>query len=213
MNRLAVLLAGLAILAAASISQAGWAVGVRIGGPGSYAPTCYHGGYGHPWGCRPYGYGFVYAAPVVVAPAPVVAVAPAPVVALSPEQTNEPPAAPAPAPRTLPKPTPVARAASNQVSHTANDLAALNDPSPQARADAILELGRNRDRQAVAPITRALREDSSPVVRESAARALGLIALPGSLTALQNAAMSDQDRDVRRSASFAADVIRANLKG
>ena len=48
------------------------------------------------------------------------------------------------------------------------ELTALNDPSPQARADAIIALGRNRDRQAVAPITRSLREDSSPQVRESA---------------------------------------------
>jgi HEAT repeat protein len=50
------------------------------------------------------------------------------------------------------------------------------------------------------------------VVREAAARALGLIALPGSLEALQHAAQADEDRDVRRSAAFAADVIRANLR-
>ena len=62
------------------------------------------------------------------------------------------------------------------------------------------------------PIARALREDGSPVVREAAARALGLIALPASLSALQNAAQADEDRDVRRSAAFAADVIRSNMR-
>jgi HEAT repeat protein len=50
------------------------------------------------------------------------------------------------------------------------------------------------------------------VVREAAARALGLIALPASLNALQHAAQADDDRDVRRSAAFAADVIRTNMQ-
>jgi hypothetical protein len=39
-----------------------------------------------------------------------------------------------------------------------------------------------------------------------------LIGLPASLNALQHAAQSDDDRDVRRSAAFAADVIRANMQ-
>jgi epoxyqueuosine reductase len=99
--------------------------------------------------------------------------------------------------------------ASNNCSY---DLTALNDPNPQSRADAIIALGRSRDRQAVAPITRALREDGSPIVRESAARALGLIGMTASLDALQRAAQADPDRDVRKSASFAADVIRANVR-
>src|SRR5262249_2744983 len=111
--------------------------------------------------------------------------------------------------RTLPAPKPVARAANSGVSY---DLTSLNDPSPDARAEAIIALGRNRDRQAVAPITRALREDDSPLVREAAARALGLIGLPGSLDALQRAAQADGDRDVRKSAAFAADVIRSQMR-
>jgi hypothetical protein len=38
-----------------------------------------------------------------------------------------------------------------------------------------------------------------------------MIGASTSLTALQNAAQSDSDRDVRQSASFAADIIRSNL--
>jgi HEAT repeat protein len=47
-------------------------------------------------------------------------------------------------------------------------------------------------------------------VRESAARGLGLIADPAALTALEQAAQLDGDRDVRHSAAFAAEVIRAH---
>jgi HEAT repeat protein len=49
-------------------------------------------------------------------------------------------------------------------------------------------------------------------VRDAAARALGLIGSPASLDALQRAAGGDADRDVRRSASFAAEIIRANME-
>ena len=79
------------------------------------------------------------------------------------------------------------------------------------RADAAIRLGRNKDAQAVPHLTQTLRSDSSPAVREAAARGLGLIGAPASLSALQNAAQADDDRDVRRSASFAAEIIRANL--
>ena len=73
-------------------------------------------------------------------------------------------------------------------------------------------MGRNKDRGAVSSITRALQDDGSAEVREAAARALGLIGSPQGLPALQQAALADKDRDVRRSASFAAEVIRANMK-
>jgi HEAT repeat protein len=46
-------------------------------------------------------------------------------------------------------------------------------------------------------------------VRESAARALGLIASTKGLPALQRAAQVDEDRDVRRSAQFAIEVIQS----
>jgi hypothetical protein len=39
-----------------------------------------------------------------------------------------------------------------------------------------------------------------------------LIGSPAALPALQNAAQADSDRDVRHSASFSAEIIRANLR-
>jgi HEAT repeat protein len=74
-----------------------------------------------------------------------------------------------------------------------------------------MQLGRLRAGRAVEALTHALEQDSSPAVREAAARALGLIAAPSSLAALQRAAGADEDRDVRHSASFAAEVIRVNM--
>jgi HEAT repeat protein len=41
---------------------------------------------------------------------------------------------------------------------------------------------------------------------------LGLIASPRSLPALIQAAQADNDRDVRHSAQFAVEIIRANLQ-
>jgi HEAT repeat protein len=92
------------------------------------------------------------------------------------------------------------------------DLGDLNDPSPQTRADVSIRLGRSKDVRAVKPLVRSLQEDTSAQVREAAARALGLIGSPEALPALQRAAGSDADRDVRKTASFAAEVIRANLR-
>jgi hypothetical protein len=54
--------------------------------------------------------------------------------------------------------------------------------------------------------------DRSSQVRETAARALGLIGSARALTALQNAALADNDREVRHSAQYAAEVIRASLR-
>jgi HEAT repeat protein len=54
--------------------------------------------------------------------------------------------------------------------------------------------------------------DRSATVREAAARALGLIATPATLPALQRAAQADDDREVRASARFAADVVRDRLR-
>jgi HEAT repeat protein len=82
----------------------------------------------------------------------------------------------------------------------------------RGRAEAALRLGRLRAGRAVDALTGALGQDRSPAVREAAARGLGLIAAPSSLPALQHAAQADDDRDVRHSADFAAEVIRANLR-
>jgi hypothetical protein len=50
-------------------------------------------------------------------------------------------------------------------------------------------------------------------VREAAARGLGLIGAASSLEALQRAALADDDREVRHSAGFAAEVITAHWPG
>jgi HEAT repeat protein len=47
------------------------------------------------------------------------------------------------------------------------------------------------------------------MVREAAARALGLIGSSAALPALQQAASTDSDHDVRHSARFAIDVIQS----
>jgi hypothetical protein len=213
MNRWRLLLAGLVLLSTAATSQAGWRIGIGIGVPIYPGPYCY----------RPYPYYYgppvVYApAPVYVAPAPVV-VQPAPAVvqppppatlSRSPNETAEPLPAPTPSTAPIPPPPPVARGVAPTSANS--DAQGLNNSDPNARADAIIRMGRARDPQAVESVTRALRDDSSPVVREAAARALGLIASPESLRALQYAAQADDDREVRRSAAFAADVIRGNMR-
>jgi hypothetical protein len=209
-----------ASLALAAVTTTSAEAGVRIGigvGIGIPCYPCY----------RPYYYGYPYPYPyyapgaVIVAGPPAVVAAPAPAAvvvgsaASPPPAVPAPPTAPAPAPvpeamaASLPPLTPVARGARPSLGA---DLGALNDPDAKARAEASIHLGRLKDDRAVQPLVRTLQEDASPAVREAAARGLGLIASPASLSALQNAAQSDDDRDVRRSASFAAEIIRANMR-
>jgi HEAT repeat protein len=64
----------------------------------------------------------------------------------------------------------------------------------------------------VGPLSALLTSDRSPAVRETAARALGLIGSPQAVTALTRAAQADTDRDVRRSAQFAVEVIEVNQR-
>jgi hypothetical protein len=177
-------------------AQAGFAVGVNIGIP--FYP-------------RPYvGFGYYYRPyPVYVAPAPVI-VQPAPVIQAVPvvQPAYAAPAAAPPPPAPAPSAVQAARAVD-----TEPYFRELTSPDERMRAEAVLQLGRLRSRQAVEPLTLALGGDASPAVREAAARGLGLIGSPVALTALQRAAQADEDRDVRRSASFAAEVIRANLQG
>jgi HEAT repeat protein len=91
-------------------------------------------------------------------------------------------------------------------------LQQLRSSDEQTRADALVSLGKLRAERAVGPMVKALNSDASPRVREAAARGLGLIASPTALSALQYAAQADDNADVRRSASFAADVIRGNFR-
>jgi HEAT repeat protein len=87
----------------------------------------------------------------------------------------------------------------------------MSSADEHARAGAMVQLGRMKAQRAVEPIGQALAGDRSPAVREAAARALGLIGSPAALPALQRAAQADDDREVRHSAQFAAEVIRTNL--
>lgn len=176
-----------------SVAQAGvrWSIGVNLGAP-CYGP--YYGPYPYYGPCyRP----VVYLAPppLIYAPAPVY-LAPAPAIAV--------PAVPVAAAPS------VVRAARPAVESA--HLASLNDPVAKTRADACIGLGRAKDTRALVSLARCLKEDDNPQVRDAAARALGLIGSPTSLDALQRAAGQDADRDVRRSASFAAEIIRANME-
>ncbi|MGF1579905.1 MAG: HEAT repeat domain-containing protein [Gemmataceae bacterium] len=91
-------------------------------------------------------------------------------------------------------------------------LQQLRAPEAQVRSAAAIELGRRKVERAVDPLTATLAGDIDPVVREAAARALGLIGSRKALTALTNAAQTDEDRDVRRSAQFSSEIILANLR-
>jgi HEAT repeat protein len=103
---------------------------------------------------------------------------------------------------------PVADDRQQEVEHLLQHLA---NPDERVRADSALQLGRMRVQRAVDPLAATLAGDRSPAVREAAARALGLIASPKALPALQRAAQADADRDVRHSARFAVDVLQSGL--
>lgn len=179
-------------------------VGIGIGVPVApyYRPYPYY----YPY-YRPYPY--YYPPPVVVAPPPVVYQQPAVIVA-QPAQTVVQPAPgivqQAPSQPAYSQPTVAASPASNVDGYLAN----LRSQEENVRRDSVLELGRMKAVTAVQPLTATLAGDQSPAVREAAARALGMIGSPQALTALTYAAQSDGDRDVRHSAAFAVDVIRAN---
>jgi hypothetical protein len=195
-------------------AQAGVRIGIGIGIPlGCYGYPCY----------APYP---VYAAPVIYPAAPVYVAAPTypPAYAAAPAPAPAPATAAVPsdtarvsAPAPSPSLTPVAQRSSfvpagagqGEVDAALQQLARGDE---RGRAAAAVQLGRLRAGGAVESLTQALERDASPVVREAAARGLGLIATPSSLTALQRAALADEDREVRHSASFAADVIRSQLR-
>lgn len=218
-----------------SVGQAGMYVG--FGGPCGYRP--YHCGWGYGgcgwgyggcgWGyggCyRPYGFGVAFAPPLVVGAAPVVVQQPAVVqqpVVVQPAYTPSSPPPQSPAPLPMPTPTTTdasttpeilpTRAVANSRLDYSTALQQLRSGDEQGRAEAAVTLGRMRATQAIGPLVKALNSDSSPLVREAAARGLGLIGSPTALSALQYAAQADDDREVRHSASFAAETIRGNLK-
>ena len=204
-----------------STSQAGVYLGVGVGGPYYYRPYYRGWGYGY---YRPYGVGVVVAPPPVVVGAPPVVVQQPTIVqqpvAVQPTYTPPPPPAQAPAPLPMPTPTTTADAGAPDLMPTAavgradidTAVQQLRNGDENARANAAVRLGRFRADQAVGPLVRALNSDSSPKVREAAARGLGLIGSPSALSALQYAAQADDDREVRHSASFAYETIRGNTR-
>jgi hypothetical protein len=190
------LLAGIALLALpAANAHAGVGIGVSVGFPYYYRPYCYH----------PYYYYYRPVVPVYVAPPPVL-VQPAPVV--------EPvPVPPAPAPQSSQlTPVPQNVQPASRVESRGDEIDRLmqhlSNPDDKVRAEVAIQLGRLKARRASEPLERVLASDRSPEVRDAAARALGLIGLPASLPALEQAAQADADGTVRSSARFAVDVIR-----
>jgi HEAT repeats len=171
--------------------------GIGIGVPvGPFYGPYYRYGYA-------YGYPYAYPAPVVVSPPPVVVPQPPPMI------YGQAPANPAP---TYPPPGfAVPPQAGNEQNVNAL-LAQLAQPDANARRNAVVELGRMRADRAVDPLTAALAGDMSPQVRDAAARSLALIGSPRALPSLTRAAQADGDRDVRRSAQYAIEVIRSQTR-
>jgi HEAT repeat protein len=87
----------------------------------------------------------------------------------------------------------------------------LHLPDDRDRAEAAVQLGRLRATSAVGHLTGLLSNDRSSRVREAAARALGLLGSQDGLPGLQRAALSDDDAEVRKSATNSAEFIRASL--
>lgn len=209
-----------------SMSQAGVYVGVGFGGPGYYRPYYrpYYRGWGYGGYYRPYGFGVVVAPPpVVVGAPPVVVQQPAVVqqpVVVQPTYTPPSTSVQAPAPLPMPTPTTTSSAAAPDLMPTGavggadidTAVQQLRNGDENTRADAAVRLGRFRAEQAVGPLVKALNSDSSPKVREAAARGLGLIGSSSALSALQYAAQADDDREVRHSAGFAYEAIRGNVR-
>jgi hypothetical protein len=172
-----------------------WSIGLNLA-----APVYYHPYWGYPY---PYYYYRPY--PVYVTPPPVV-VEPGPVYQAVPvvRPVYSSPAEAA-------QPTQAAQPAAWASDAAGSQLQQLNNADDHVRADAAVQLGRLKATRAVQPLTQVLNADRSASVREAAARGLGLIGSADALPALQRAAQADEDRDVRHSAQFAAEVIRSNL--
>jgi HEAT repeats len=192
----------LASLPLSADAHGGFGIGINLGVPfyGGYG----YGGYG-PYGYRPYPY-YYYRPYAVYVPPPAVIVRPAVVLQSAPVLQ---PAYSSPV-ESAPPPLAVQQTDARQ-DGAEQQLQLLNSPEDRVRADAAVQLGRLKAARAVQPLTQMLNGDRSALVREAAARALGLIDAPAALPALQRAAQADDDRDVRHSAQFAAEGIRSNM--
>lgn len=206
-----------------------WSVGIRIGTPpGPRIHPHLHHPHHHHW--HPYrapSWGYYYRPyPVYVRPAPVV-IRPAPVILEAPPTTVVVPAPSysAPAPSTVPAapapfqpPAPRESVPGEGLRQTGTNvslpnfealLSSLRSTDENLRVRAALDLGRSREERAVDPLAATLAGDRSAAVRDAAARALGLLGSARGLTTLVHAAQADPDRDVRRSAQFAVEVIQS----
>ena len=79
-------------------------------------------------------------------------------------------------------------------------LQRLSQPDENVRRDAIMELAKMKADRAVDSLVSVLANDSSPTVRDAAARGLGLIGSTRALNALIRATLADSDREVRHRA-------------
>jgi hypothetical protein len=203
-KKLFLLAFALLIVPVAAQAHGFWTVGINVGFPVCYRPW-YGYGYGYP--CyRPYPV-YVAPPPIYVAPAPVVQSVPVtlpayPTPVYPTAQANQ--VVPA-AQRVQTEPVPDTR--QSEIARLVRDL---GDPDESVRADSAIQLGRMKATRAIDPLAARLAGDKSPVVRDAAARALGLMGSSKSLPALTRAALDDNDRDVRRSAQFSKDVIQTN---
>jgi HEAT repeats len=181
----------------------GWSVGLNFGGPAYYHP--YYGYPYHHYYYRPYP---VYVGPsaVIVQPGPYYPAVPV----YQPVYSSPAEVVPAPLPPPTPLPTTIQPTGLRQ-DGVEQQLQTLSSPDDGQRAAAAVQLGRLKAKRAVQPLTQVLSADRSASVREAAARALGLIDDSAALPALQQAAQGDDDRDVRHSAQFAAEGMRAKL--
>lgn len=188
----------------------GWSVGIGIGGPGYYP-------YPRPWGYGYYRYPGIYyrpgpvileTGPVVVQPAPVIQQVP---VVTQPTYVTQPyaPAVVNPPANSPAVPHPPTYSSNQAILE--GHLQQLGSNDANARVEAALQLGRLKAQTATSSLETLLRRDPSPAVREAAARALGLIGSPQSLTVLKYAAQSDEDEKVRHSAVFSIDIIQSNM--
>lgn len=162
----------------------------------------------------PYAYPYTYPAypPVVVQQSP-------PVVVGTTTPPSTPPTVVGNSPSYVPADPNMLRATNSMPSLANNNrpgvdelLARLGQSDENSRRDAIMDLGRMKADRAIDPLTSSLANDKSPVVRDAAARALGLIGASRSLPALIRAAQADNDRDVRHSAQFAIEIIRSQMQ-
>jgi hypothetical protein len=188
--------------ASAHPPRSNFSFGLSVGAP------YYHRPY---FGPAPWHYHYVRPYPIYVAPRPII-VEQVPVYVQPTVVQPAPVVSPPSVYRSTSSASSIEPASHVSAASVEQQLQLLTHPDEKVRSEAVMELGRMKAERAVDPLAATLAGDRSAVVRESAARALGLIASPKGLPALTRAAQADSDRDVRRSAQFSVEVIHSNLR-